>query len=391
MNDLYINDFEINCSLGEGAAEVKKNLLNPNFEAHPTKVELVSGRTTLFFSVQGPLSDLPMLHTEFNSRNNQLALSTLRNLKSNVDRLKVKYGSHRIGVVTATSTTGIDYFERALLEGNGELEIKNYNMSLQEVGSLNSFVSSYLGLNSLSYGISTACSSGAKVFAEAQRLIFGGFCDAVVVGGCDSFCDLTVNGFDSLGATSESICAPFSEHRSGINIGEGAAFFIISREPSEYKILAVGESSDAFHISSPEPEGKGAELAIRKALKQANKGPQDISYINLHGTATRRNDSMEALLVNRIFGADVPVSSTKPMAGHTLGAAGAIEVAFCLLCLSDVNNEGRLPVQQGGEEWDSGIPKLNFVTRSARSSGSVMMSNSFAFGGSNASVILEGI
>lgn len=386
MSDLFINDLGINCHLGSSVDEVKANLFDPTFQVEPMSIDLISGRKTYFFNILSELLELPPEWKDFNSRNNQLAKIVLDQIKSNVDSLKIKYGADRVGVVSATSTTGIEHFEQAMKSGSGEVRAEGFHFPYQEVGNLNEFVSSYLGLTGLSYGISTACSSGGKVFAEAQRLIESGFCDAVVVGGCDSFCELTLNGFDSLEATSEDICMPFSENRSGINIGEGASFFLISREPSDYKILGVGESSDAYHISSPEPDGQGAELALKSALQKANKKPEDINYVNLHGTATKKNDAMESKLIHRMFGSDTPVSSTKPLVGHTLGAAGAIELAFCLMSL----DARKLPLQNGDQKWDSSFEKLNYVTDLAKLNGKTVMSNSFAFGGSNVSVIVEG-
>jgi len=196
------------------------------------------------------------------------------------------------------------------------------------------FVAEYLGLDGPAYTIATACSSSAKVFASAQRLIEAGFCDAAIVGGADTLCRMTLNGFDSLEALAKDYCNPFSRNRDGINIGEGAAMFLMSTEESAVSMLGVGESSDAYHVSAPHPEGDGAALAMMRALEAAKLTPGDIDYINLHGTATELNDAMEGRAVSKVFGDRTPCSSTKSMTGHMLGAAGANEVAALWLTLA---------------------------------------------------------
>ena len=236
------------------------------------------------------------------------------------------------------------------------------------------------------YGISTACSSGAKALASAARLIQAGLCDVAVAGGIDALCPLTLNGFAALESLSEKVCNPFSVNRRGINLGEGGALFVLSSKPSPIRLAGWGESADAHHISAPDPEGKGAEAAMRQALMRAACEAGDIGYVNLHGTATKLNDLMEARAISRVFGSEVPCSSTKPMTGHMLGAAGACEAAFTLMALE----AGRLPAHVWDGEWDQELPPIRLVARSGEASDvRRAMSCSYAFGGNNIALVLE--
>jgi 3-oxoacyl-[acyl-carrier-protein] synthase-1 len=223
-------------------------------------------------------------------------------------------------------------------------------------------------------------------------MIQSGLCDAVVAGGVDTLCKLTVRGFAALEATSKGIANPFSRHRDGINLGEGAALFLLSRDPSSIELLGVGETSDAYHISAPDPEGRGAEAAVRAALDDADCAPGNIGYVNLHGTGTQLNDAMESAMMARVFGREsVPASSTKPLTGHLLGAAAATELAFCWLALSGYNAARELPVHHWDGERDALLDPLALVapgTRLAERGRRCLMSNSFAFGGSNLSLVI---
>ena len=212
----------------------------------------------------------------------------------------------------------------------------------------------------------------------------------MIVGGADSLCKLTLNGFHSLESVSKTHCQPFSRNRDGINIGEGAALFTLTLGEADWMLAGVGESSDAHHISSPHPEGEGAIAAIEMALKDAEIAPSQVGYVNLHGTATMKNDAMESRALLKVFGDQLPpVSSTKPLTGHALGAAGALEAAFSLLLLSALNQHQGLPPQVGDGLWDDDNPALPFVSKGQTQALDYVMSNSFAFGGSNASVIFS--
>jgi 3-oxoacyl-[acyl-carrier-protein] synthase-1 len=234
--------------------------------------------------------------------------------------------------------------------------------------------------------ISTACSSSAKVFAAAARQIELGLIDAAIVGGVDTLCLTTLYGFASLQLTSPSPCRPYDATRDGISIGEGAAFALLERAadpaPGSVLLLGAGESSDAYHMSSPHPEGLGARLAMDAALQSAGLAPADIDYINLHGTATPANDAAEGKAVAALFGSRVPCASTKGATGHTLGAAGAIEAVICALALTD----SLLPGSPGTTAPDPSIP-VNYLLASRDAPVRRVLSNSFGFGGSNCSLI----
>jgi 3-oxoacyl-[acyl-carrier-protein] synthase-1 len=234
--------------------------------------------------------------------------------------------------------------------------------------------------------VSTACTSSAKAFSSARRLLSAGLCDAVLVGGVDTLCGLTLNGFGALESLSQGLCNPSSKNRDGINIGEGAALFLMSREPGPVAVLGIGESSDAYHISGPDPEGRGAELAMRQALMQA--GVLQVDYLNLHGTATVQNDQMENTVVHRVLGSEVPCSSTKPLVGHMLGAAGATEAAFCWMLLTE-SKATPLPPHAWDGVADPALPQLMLSSKGdAPRRCQVVASNSFAFGGNNACLVL---
>lgn len=387
MINYYISDYSFSCHLGSSKDQLKKKIFDPDYISRPTKMNLVSGDETYFFHIAEELPALRVEDKEFDSKNNRLAFSVLQKIRSTISQFEAKYSKDRLGIVCATSTTGMESFEKAMRESNKDMSQSSYNFRLQEMGNLSDFVKSTLGWQGPAYTVSTACSSGVKIFAEAKRLLDADLCDVVLLVAADTFCELTINGFNSLEATSKQVCNPFSQNRDGINIGEAGAAFILSKEESSFRLAGVGESSDAFHISSPQPEGLYAQLAIEQALNMANLKPTDIAYLNLHGTATKKNDSMEATLVNSMFPDSLKVSSTKAFVGHCLGAAGAIELVFCLTALE----EGLCPVHLNDREWDPEMPKLNFVVDRTELKSSFVMSNSFAFGGSNASMIVEKI
>ncbi len=258
------------------------------------------------------------------------------------------------------------------------------------MGTAAQFVRLRSGAQGPAWTLSTACSSSAKALASAARLLRAGVVDAVIAGGSDSLCRFTVAGFSALESVSALRCNPFSQHRSGINIGEGAALFLLTREIGPVVLAGWGESSDAHHMSAPDPQGQGAIDALQQALKRADWSPADVDYVNLHGTATDHNDAMESLAVSEVLGTGVPASSTKPLTGHTLGASGAIEAALCWMMLAE-NPLQRLPPHWWDGAVDEALPALSLVapgTCLARPLRRIL-SNSFAFGGSNAVLALE--
>lgn len=389
----------IACPLGLGKQAVSKALFSLEESPIHMKVSLLSGKEVPVGRVPFEVPEIGAEFQELRSRNNALLQLALDEISADVDHAKALYGPHRIGVVLGTSTSGMLEGEQGFChkQHTGEWPA-NYLYTQQEVASLSTFAARYLKLGGPAYTISTACSSSSKALCSAKRLINAGICDAVITGGADTVCSLTLNGFDSLELLSEKVCNPFSKNRQGITIGEGAAVFLMTRDPLSaahaVELIGYGESSDAYHISSPDPDGKGAEAAIRDALKMAALETTDISYINLHGTGTPLNDAMESRCIARIFGNQLPCSSTKGLTGHTLGAAGALEAAILWLALaSEEKGSLALPPHIWDRERDPELASLHLVDVGERATITdkpiALMSNSFAFGGSNVSVILS--
>jgi len=378
----YLADLAIVNSLGSGKEVVLERLLQGDQSGMQTCGPLLTGRNGVVARVAEELPGLSPEYAEFDCRNNQLLVSAAVQFAPAIEELKSEVGPQRIAVLVGTSTSGIAAAEGAF-EGSPD-----YHYRQQEIGTAAEFLARYLGIEGPRFTISTACSSSAKALASAARLLAADMCDAVIVGGCDSLCKLTVNGFDALESLSDKICNPFSVNRNGINIGEGAALFLLTRSEAAIRLAGYGESSDAYHMSAPEPSGKGAEIAIRAALADGQVDAQQIGYINLHGTATVKNDDMESRVIERMFGESMPCSSTKSQIGHTLGAAGAQEIGLCWLLLSDLNSERRLPKHLWDEEADPELPAIGLTDRDAKWERDLFMSNSFAFGGSNVSLVI---
>ncbi|HYQ59400.1 MAG TPA: beta-ketoacyl-[acyl-carrier-protein] synthase family protein, partial [Desulfatiglandales bacterium] len=338
------------------------------------------------------IEDYPVIDRlkDFDCRNNRLAMMGLvaDGFEEAVKTACMRYGPHRIAVVLGTSTSGILETELAYRyhDTEGKLPENFSYRTTHENYSVADFVRRYLDLHGPALVISTACSSSAKVFASASRLIESGLCDAAVVGGVDSLCLTTLYGFSSLEIVSNSPCRPSDAERSGISIGEAAGFAILEKQTGQNKsvcLLGYGESSDAYHMSSPHPEGAGAKLAMSRALNRSGLEPSQIDYINLHGTATRANDSAEDLAVSSIFGNRTPCSSTKGWTGHTLGAAGITEAIIACLCI----REGLLPASLNTTTVDPSF-SINVLLENHYQPVKRVLSNSFGFGGNNASLIL---
>lgn len=321
----------------------------------------------------------------FDSRNLRFALTALQKIEVELQQQIAGIDPKRLSIVMGTSTSGISDSEKLLKQyfnGDETLEISHQP---QEMGCLAKALQHYLGWQGAAYTISTACSSSAKAFAAGQRLIQAGLADAVLVGGVDSLCQLTLNGFNSLESLSADICQPCGINRDGINIGEAAALFLLTKASAPIMLYGVGESMDAWHISAPHPEGLGAATAMQRALESAAIAPEQVGYINLHGTATPQNDAMEIKAVRQIFSAQhVALSSTKHKTGHCLGAAGTIEAFICTQLLKDQN---WLPLHQH-TQIDPDLADQHYVTDSQQTGNiKYVLSNSFAFGGSNISLL----
>jgi len=391
----YLNALGVICALGRGKREVAANLFAGDCSGLRTETGWVPERALPVAAVSGELPPIPVELEKQNTRNNQLLLEAALQIREEIDKAIQTYGRDRIGVILGTSTSGIDEASRGLAHYIREHEFPaEYDYQQQELGAPANFLADWLQLSGPAYVISTACTSSARALMSAQRLLDLGLCDAVLCGGVDSLCKLTLNGFSALEAVSGQRCNPFSVNRNGINIGEAAVLFLMSKTAGNGQAIALlgsGASSDAHHISAPEPTGRGALQAMSKALNRANLQPQQIHYLNLHGTATQHNDAMESLAVAALFPQDIPCSSTKPMTGHTLGAAGALEAAFCWLSLSPDNHDQALPPHIWDAQPDPLLPTLHWVTPADRLTSIApryLMSNSFAFGGNNVSLII---
>lgn len=329
----------------------------------------------------------------YDCRNNRLTQLALEQdgFAGQVRAAVARYGRDRIGVFLGSSTSGILSSEIAYRQRDpqtGRLPAGYRYRETHNTYSVADFVRHYFDLAGPACVVSTACSSSAKVFANAMRMIAAGIIDAAVVGGTDSLCLTTVYGFSSLQLVAPTPCRPFDLERDGISIGEGSAFALVEAagapEPGDILLSGVGETSDAYHMSSPHPQGLGARQAMERALAAAGLTPADIDYINLHGTATQSNDAAEAAAVNAVFGPDTPCSSTKGHTGHTLGAAGGIEAVISALLLT----EGFMPGGVGTRQLDPALScryLLETVERPLRH----VLSNAFGFGGSNCSLVFS--
>jgi 3-oxoacyl-[acyl-carrier-protein] synthase-1 len=387
---LYLNDCALVCALGGEREAIRRRLLVDAASGLTVSDACSPGRPLPLGRVDAALPEVGRLPLTLRSRNNQLALAALAQIRPAIDAAIARYGAGRVGVVVGTSTSGVAATEAAIAArlASGALP-DDFHYGQQEMVSPAELLSRELGIGGPAYVHSSACSSSAKALASAARLIRMGLCDAVVTGGVDTLCGFTVAGFSALESVSATPCNPLSAGRKGINLGEGAALFLMSREPAAVALCGWGESSDGHHMSAPDPAGGGARIAMTEALRRAGVKPEQVDYINLHGTATIQNDAMESRAVAELFGGAAAVSSTKPFTGHTLGAAGAVEAAFCWLAMQDDNPEGLLPPHLWDGEQDPALPVLNVARPGARLGRPIRyaLSNSFAFGGSNAALL----
>lgn len=389
----YLNALGVVCALGAGKSAVAKALFGGDDSHIRHESRWVPGRDVALGAARMPLPALPeALAGTRDNRNNRLLLAAAQEIEPELRAAVARFGAERIGVIIGTSTTGIDEATHGIAgyRKDGAWPA-DYRYAHQELGAPAAFLAEWLGLAGPCYGISTACTSSARALLSARRLLRMGICDAVLCGGADTLCGLPINGFHALEAVDASRCNPFSQQRQGINIGEAAALFLMTREHGPVQLYGGGASSDAYHMSSPEPDGKGAQAAMRAALADAALEASQIDHLNLHGTATAQNDAMESLAVSAVFPHGVSCASTKSLTGHTLGAAGALEAAFCWLSLADEQQPRRLPPHVWDGLPDPALPTLAFTAAGQHlpASGTrYLMSNSFAFGGNNACLIL---
>ncbi|NMG44052.1 beta-ketoacyl-ACP synthase [Aromatoleum toluvorans] len=391
MHPLLISSYTATTCLGRGREPLREALLAGASGLKPCDFETVVLPTWIGEVAGTDEEKLPAALARFDCRNNRLAQLGLvqDGFADAVRAAAARYGNDRIGVFLGTSTSGILETELAYRRRDpqtGALPQDFDYAGSHNTFSVGAFVQAWFGLKGPAVVVSSACSSSAKVFAAAARMMAAGLIDAALVGGVDSLCLTTLYGFNSLELTSSHACRPFDRARDGISIGEAAAFALLERTPDALPpdailLLGSGESSDAYHMSSPHPEGRGARHAMAAALASAGLAPQDIDYINLHGTATPSNDAAEGRAVTDLFGNAAPCSSTKGATGHTLGAAGGVEAVIAALAIRD----GILPAGAGTNDPE---PGLDYVLATRRRSVRRVLSNSFGFGGTNCSLIL---
>ena len=391
MTPLLLSAYTASTCLGRGLDATRAALQDGRSGLAPCAFESVKLDTWIGEVAGVDAQMLPAALSRYDCRNNRLALLGLQTdgFDEAVRAAIARHGRQRVGIFVGTSTSGILQTELAYRRRDpvtGALpDDFNYRCTHNSF-SLAEFTRDYFGLEGMAMAISTACSSSAKVFAAAARQLALGTIDAAIVGGVDTLCLTTLYGFASLELTSSRPCRPYDAARNGISIGEGAAFALLERADKaaagSVLLLGAGESSDAYHMSAPHPEGLGARLAMEAALRSAGLAAADIGYINLHGTATPANDAAEGKTVAALFGDKVPCSSTKGATGHTLGAAGAVEAAICALALTG----GLLPGSPGTESPDPAIA-VDYLLHGRAGQAHHALSNSFGFGGSNCSLI----
>ncbi len=392
MSGFALSDFALVTGLGAGtqanfaALREGRSALAPcRFDALPLDA----------YTAEVPELDALPLTGEwaaFDCRNNRLAAFAMAQdgFLDIVAAAKSRYGAARIGVFLGTSTSGILQTETAYCNRapDGQLPTSFDYGRTHNTYALGHFVRDYLGLHGPAFVVSTACAATSKVFASAARMIAAGLCDAAIVGGADTLCATTLFGFHALGVMAEGPCRPFDAARNGISIGEAAGFALLERAGPQHgseiiMLLGTGESSDAYHMSSPHPEGAGARRAMELALAEAKLKPSDIGYINLHGTATLAGDAAEDCAISNLFGNRVPCSSSKGFTGHTLGASGVVGAAFCALALRHGFLPGSPHTQNVDPNFRGNYLRTGKVARITRA-----MSNAFGFGGVNCSLVL---
>ena len=391
---IYLSSPACVSALGCGLQTHIERLLNPPAQTVLTQQKMpVTGKPYYFGVVRETLPDLPSHLSQPYNRNNHLLWVAVSQIRDYIDEVIEKYGKHRVAVIVGTSTGGIETnlpVFQTVANGGGWADTP-IEQDMQVLSSPADFLRDALGLTGLTYGISTACTSGSRAIITAARLLKADLCDAVICGGTDMLSALTLNGFDSLSVLSNGIANPFSKNRNGINIGEAAALFVANKDGVGLPLLGYGVSSDAYHMSSPHPDGLGAEIAFAAALKNAQISAEKIGWINLHGTGTVHNDAMESRAVSRVFGNATPATSTTPLTGHTLGAAGALEAAFLWGIVSqEYNPDGRLPPHIFDGELDPELPPINLTLSGSRFTQKrrIAASSSFAFGGNNTVLII---
>lgn len=363
-----ITKYNAICNLGIDIEHIFRNAIKSDISKLQEDKNFIDGRSFYFGKVNTEFENID--DKDFSTRTNQFLLKLVNDM--NLRKFVEKYGKENVAIVIATTNSGSEEFS------------ESGNEKLSQIGNPALFLKKLLGTKNFASSISTACSSGIKIFSTAKQLIKSGVCKAVIAGGSDALSHVSVHGFNSLEILSSKRTQPFSTNRCGINIGEGAALFTIEKNGKGIEIAGIGETSDAYHASSPDPEAKEIINAIKIALKSSDLAPQDIDYINLHGTGTKSNDASEGKAIYEIFKDKVPCSSTKSLTGHCLGAAAAIETAICCKCL-----ENNFLIKHNFDgEIDTNLPPINLTKQNQEKTMKYVMNNAFGFGGTNAVMIL---
>jgi 3-oxoacyl-[acyl-carrier-protein] synthase-1 len=392
LTALWLSHFTATSSIGYGLDQTLTALRQRRSGLAPCAFETVDLATFIGMVEGVDAVQLPTHLADFDCRNNRLALLGLMQdgFAEAVHAAMARHGAERVGLFLGTSTSGILQAELAYRRRDpvtGALPADFHYAATHNTFSIADFTRRYFGLTGPAVAVSSACSSSAKVFASARRMMAAGVIDAALVGGVDSLCLTTLYGFNSLGLVSAQACRPFDAQRDGISIGEAAAFALLERTPGNLDagsvlLLGLGESSDAYHMSSPHPDGLGARMAMQDALTMAGLNADEIGYIHLHGTATQSNDSVEGKAVYAVFGPGTPCSSTKAATGHTLGAAGGVGAVICALSLQ----HGLVPAGLNVQQLDAALD-LDYVLENRHQHVARVLSNSFGFGGTNCSLL----
>ncbi len=388
MIKLYLNDMEMLCAAGNNREQILYRVQHGDRSGLILSDEF-SQNPVYLGKVQAELPDIEKKYSVYDCRNNRLLLAVLSRIQTTITAMLKQYGASRIGLVLGTSTSGVRSTELALKSvAKYQHKPEQFHYKQQQLAGGADFLAHILGIKGPAFAISTACSSSGKAFASARRLIQLGLCDAVVVGGADSLCQFTVQGFSALESVSAGLCKPFGQNRDGINLAEAVSLFILSKQESKVELQGIGASSDAYHFSAPDPKGIAVIDAMNKALLNANKTAAEIDYINMHGTATPLNDAMESAAVHQVFGNQVAVSSSKGMTGHALGAAAALELGLCWMLINE--NQHLLIPNINDDKLDQVLSPLNYAQPGQKLAHKIntCQSNSFAFGGNNISIIV---
>lgn len=376
---VFIQDYSVTCALGDDNETVAGHLFAATPPLLRDQAKLADGRMTPVGRVKalaGPTHE---------TRTNRIIAHCYAPLAAAIDAARARYGAERIGVVIGTSVSGIgEGGEAVRARLAGEPWPEHFTLERQQLGDSARFLAELSGARGPYYVVSTACTSGARALVSAARLLQADLCDVVISGGADALCDLTLNGFAALEAISAKQNNPMSVNREGLNLGEGAGLFIVSREEGPFRLAGWGESADGHHMSAPDPEGAGAEAAMRGALAKAGIAASAIDFAHLHGTATPLNDAMESAVVARLLGLETPCASTKPLTGHTLGAAGAVQAGLCLMAMQ----RGQMPPHMWDGERDPALPAIRLAVPGERGALKHVLSASYAFGGNNAALVL---